>query len=276
MATTLTDQNISDTYLGLLHAQGAIFPASGQVLMYDGGGNATSISIGRTGKGVSVTGTLSASLLQSGGLSYPQADGSAGQYLGTDGAGALTFYSVGSGTLPNLDPDPSNIYRSISAISVDAKGRVTGVVTGAGSSDTTAQYRYVTPINLFYVTNSYSDTIDASQSNMPADATYAVLRIRYSYHWDQSDSGGYGYTKISVNGVDAVVCGTEPSGTWGMRGDDDEIGYTGVQEWYAKLDGSNNFTINVDSSGASSYPEFTMVVQVDLLGYTNFNTLTNP
>lgn len=53
---SLTNTNISDTYVGVIHAGGAPLSAAGRQLLYDGYGNASALSIGRIGTGASVTG----------------------------------------------------------------------------------------------------------------------------------------------------------------------------------------------------------------------------
>lgn len=64
MATTsLTNTNINDTYVGVLHAKGAPIPASGLEWVYDGFGNKSSLAIGRDGNGIAVSGTLSGNSL---------------------------------------------------------------------------------------------------------------------------------------------------------------------------------------------------------------------
>jgi len=55
----LTQTKISDTYAGVLHANGSSLPAVGQSIVYDGLGNTSAISIGRKGNGLSITGGLS-------------------------------------------------------------------------------------------------------------------------------------------------------------------------------------------------------------------------
>lgn len=57
-ATDLTNTNISETYRGILHFRGEQLPATGQVDVYDGIGNKTSIKIGRACNGVTVCGPL--------------------------------------------------------------------------------------------------------------------------------------------------------------------------------------------------------------------------
>ncbi len=61
--TTLTNTTISDTYVSLLHANGEILPATGQVVIYDGCGKESSIKIGRcsSSAGLTVCGPISAS-----------------------------------------------------------------------------------------------------------------------------------------------------------------------------------------------------------------------
>lgn len=60
MATTtaLTNTNISDTYVGILHAKGKELPSTGQQDIHDGAGNSTSLKIGRVGQGVTITGGI--------------------------------------------------------------------------------------------------------------------------------------------------------------------------------------------------------------------------
>ena len=61
--TTLTNATISETYVSLLHSNGEILPATGQVVIYDGCGNESSIKIGRCldNAGLTVCGPISAS-----------------------------------------------------------------------------------------------------------------------------------------------------------------------------------------------------------------------
>lgn len=60
MPADLTNQNISLTYKGLLHAQGNLLPSSGQVIIADGAGQYSSLSVGVTGQGITVTGDINA------------------------------------------------------------------------------------------------------------------------------------------------------------------------------------------------------------------------
>lgn len=53
---SLTNTNISDTYIGVIHAGGIPLAASGTQLLYDGYGSGSSLSIGRINNGVSITG----------------------------------------------------------------------------------------------------------------------------------------------------------------------------------------------------------------------------
>ena len=55
---SLTNTNISSTYVGVLHARGEAIPASGRADIYDGAGNKTALSVGRDGEGVEVSGDL--------------------------------------------------------------------------------------------------------------------------------------------------------------------------------------------------------------------------
>ena len=55
---SLTNTNVSDTYVGVLHAEGAPLPASGKADIYDGFGNKSALQVGRDGNGVEVSGDL--------------------------------------------------------------------------------------------------------------------------------------------------------------------------------------------------------------------------
>lgn len=57
-STSLTNTNISDTYVGVLHAEGRQLPSAGITSIYDGAGNATSIKLGRVDSGLGVTGNI--------------------------------------------------------------------------------------------------------------------------------------------------------------------------------------------------------------------------
>ncbi len=56
MPASLSNQNISNTYRGLLHAQGDALPATGNIVVTDGSGQSTSLSVGTAGQGIIVSG----------------------------------------------------------------------------------------------------------------------------------------------------------------------------------------------------------------------------
>ena len=56
-APNLLYKNISNTYQGLLHAQGETLPVAGQIKITDGAGVGSAMSLGREGAGVTVTGS---------------------------------------------------------------------------------------------------------------------------------------------------------------------------------------------------------------------------
>ena len=55
---SLTNTNVSETYVGVLHAEGAPLPASGKADIYDGFGNKSALKVGQAGKGIDVDGPL--------------------------------------------------------------------------------------------------------------------------------------------------------------------------------------------------------------------------
>jgi hypothetical protein len=72
MSTTiLTNYLVANTYGGVMHAQGEQVPGVGQVYLYDGLGNQTSIKVGRFSAGATINGLLSSGRMHSSGLKYP-------------------------------------------------------------------------------------------------------------------------------------------------------------------------------------------------------------
>lgn len=63
MPSSLTNVNISDTYIGVLHASGQQLPSTSRALIYDGYGNPSALSVGVSGNGVEVTGTSKFTML---------------------------------------------------------------------------------------------------------------------------------------------------------------------------------------------------------------------
>lgn len=72
MSTTiLTNYLVANTYGGVMHAKGEQVPGVGQVYLYDGLGNQTSIKVGRFSAGATINGLLSSGRMHSSGLKYP-------------------------------------------------------------------------------------------------------------------------------------------------------------------------------------------------------------
>jgi len=266
MATTLTDQNIADTYLGLLHAQGTEIPTSTQVLLYDGNGNASSLKLGRAGVGATVLGTLSAESIAVNGIAYPSVDGTAGNLFITDGAGNVSMGALSDDSLPTLVPSPASTYGSISSITVDEKGRVTALVEtagGGGGGTATSQSFYVTPINLLDVTNSTTTNVNVDQTNKPTDSTYAILRIDIR---SRDKRGGGSSAIVYINGILAGMSSTLGMNGGGYHGSDSHVGL-----WYAKIDGSDKISVDIQRNLLDDFQ-----CTIDLMGFANFNTLSNP
>ena len=58
---SLTNTNISETYVGVLHAKGEAIPTTGLQDVYDGFGNKSSLKIGQAGQGIEVDGPFNIS-----------------------------------------------------------------------------------------------------------------------------------------------------------------------------------------------------------------------
>lgn len=106
MPNALTNTNISATYKGVLHTNGITIPPSGQETVYDGVGAQSSLSLGRTNQGATVSGSLSATDVYAGQLRMPKADnGIQNQVVARTVAGVLELKSlseiIGGSTIAN-------------------------------------------------------------------------------------------------------------------------------------------------------------------------------
>ena len=126
--SSLTDKNVSDSYLGLLHSSGTPLPTSSVAAIYDGEGNKSALSLGRDGNGVDISGNLSTDSLNSGSLSYPNSPLSAGGVLIQQGNSIKISEKLPSDNIPLLTPSPAGTYSGIiTKIIVNPNGLVTSV-----------------------------------------------------------------------------------------------------------------------------------------------------
>lgn len=130
MATDLTNINISDSYKGLIHANGASLPApSIQQPLYDGSGQKSSLSIGVEGVGASISGPLSVSgQLSAGAFTYPASPVTDGYVLTQVNSTTLALTSV-SNILRTVPRVADGTYNNVQSITV-ANGLITAVLTG--------------------------------------------------------------------------------------------------------------------------------------------------
>lgn len=94
MPNALTNTNISATYQGVLHTNGITIPPTGQETVYDGVGVQSSLSVGRTNQGATVSGGLSATDVYAGQLRMPSVDGLQNQVVTRTGIGTLELKSL--------------------------------------------------------------------------------------------------------------------------------------------------------------------------------------
>lgn len=200
MPNALTNTNISATYKGVLHTNGTTIPPTGQEAVYDGVGVQSSLSVGRTNQGASVTGSLSATDLYAGQLRMPNTDGEVNQVVTRTTTGILELKSlselIGGSTITD------DVYTN-PKITV-----VGGVITNIVSRPTIDLLN--TPISLIstgrqsvnpYIWDSYTgaggpdlDIIPNTSINWTtlsgynADARYAVLNTKLFL---QSNGGDY-------------------------------------------------------------------------------------
>ena len=131
MATDLTNINISDSYKGLIHANGASLPApSIQQPLYDGSGQKSSISLGVAGVGASVSGPLSISgQLSAGAFTYPASPATNGYVLAQINSNTIALTSIADvlRSIPSVVPD--NTYYNVKSMTIK-NGLITAVLTG--------------------------------------------------------------------------------------------------------------------------------------------------
>lgn len=101
----LTNTNISDTYLGVLHSRGIPLPvatggsmSNGQEVIHDGYGNQSALALGQQNQGASITGNLSSNQTVTGNylvanqLTMPRIEtGNANDIVITNGSGTLSL-----------------------------------------------------------------------------------------------------------------------------------------------------------------------------------------
>jgi len=129
---SLTNTNISETYVGVLHAKGEALPASGQEDIYDGFGNKSALSLGRAGQGIDVDGALGSNF---------------------KAAIADTIYPVGSVIFSIDNTNPGDRFTGTTWLQVSKGKFIAGTGQGtdnssdthtvaAGDVDTTGEYKH--------------------------------------------------------------------------------------------------------------------------------------
>lgn len=277
MATnTLTDQNISDTYKGLLHASGVEITSNS--VIYDGNGNATSLSLGVSGQGATITGkvTIGSTLtngLTSNGIVYPAVDGIPGAIMVTNGAGTARFTStLPISSLQNLSPDPTGTYSNPSSVTVNSSGLVTSITSGTGT-DPFVEYIYTSPIVLHLTEQSntesgtvtITDTLNVNQINKPTGVTYAIIQVFQSS--DSTNNNNRTFGMVALN--DIVVSATGASGSTSIAGNVDTAPQSNITRVPALI---NAGTVSLSASFRNTSTRF---LQIQLIGYNNAITLSN-
>jgi hypothetical protein len=187
---TLTDQTVSSTYQGVLHANGEALPLTDVAAVYDGSGQASALSLGLSSQGASIAGGFSCSgQLTAGEIRYTTTDSVSGANfpLVSDGNATAVFGQMTSDALIDLSPSPAGAYGSIQYMAVNSKGLVTNVVGGPATSNAWATFdgkdvAFTYVINGFTVTcTSFGHSIKQGNiitiknaSNASLNGTYTV------------------------------------------------------------------------------------------------------
>lgn len=151
----LTNTNISDTYLGVLHARGVPLSATGQTKIHDGSGEVSALALGRQNNGASVTGLLSGNTIIKGNslvaneLTMPRIDtGGSNDIVVRSSAGTLSLSGFSNVFNAVYSSYPDGVY-------VNPKITVAnGLITNIESSPSVVLLP--TPISLFSYQNNPS------------------------------------------------------------------------------------------------------------------------
>jgi len=151
----LTNTNISDTYLGVLHARGVPLSATGQTKIHDGSGEVSALSLGRQNQGASITGLLSSNAIIKGNslvaneLAMPRIDtGGSNDIVVRSSAGTLSLSGFSNVFNAVYSSYPDGVY-------VNPKITVAnGLITNIESSPSVVLL--TTPISLFSYQNNPS------------------------------------------------------------------------------------------------------------------------
>ena len=137
---TLTDQTVSSTYQGVLHAGGEALPLAGIAAVYDGSGQGSALSLGLSGKGAAIAGGFSCSgQLTAGDIRFTTTDSVSGANfpLVSNGKKTAVFGQITQNALIDLSPSPAGRYSNIQYLAVNSKGLVTNVVAAPNSTPST-------------------------------------------------------------------------------------------------------------------------------------------
>lgn len=216
MPNALTNTNISDTYRGVLHANGTIIPTSGQEAVYDGTGVQSSLSVGRTNQGATVSGSLSATDVYAGQLRMPRVDGTENQVVARTSTGTLELRSlsqlaggttlangiyynpkitVSGGVITALESRPTiSLFDTQVEVFNWEVGNVTSIIGGVGAPAPLDFPITTTPINW----NSITSIIDGiTYSTLPDGVKYVIVSTDIS---TQSNGADYKLT-YKLDGV---------------------------------------------------------------------------
>lgn len=130
-ATNLTNENISETFYGVLHAGGTNISPIGRTQIYDGNGGQTALALGLVGQGAIIHGTsttVGPVIAHSVAISGAFSGGSIGVTGDITGNRVLTTQPIANSMLPNFGT-AGTVTGLVNSITTDSKGRVQSVTT---------------------------------------------------------------------------------------------------------------------------------------------------
>ena len=217
MPTNLTNSNISETYQGVLHANGEL-PPSGQAQIYDGVGNKSAITLGQEDGGITITGNLNVegsingnsitgNTINGGGFSKPQDI-------------VDLIYPVGSVyiSIDNVNPN-AKFPGSVTTWVRVAKGKfIAGVGTG---TDANGETKFIAEGD--NDNGEYDVTLDASQMpshnhylSTPGNGQHTGRISETTYLHDQASFADLNYQAPNNANFEYILHGTDRVASSGL------------------------------------------------------------
>ena len=240
---SLANQTISSTYDGLIKTSSDnAVPVSGVQALEDGSGNALALSVGRSGNGVSVSGTIESTGYFSVEGTSGNTGGASDRWIGGDGTLGTWFYNVPTGSSHLFGVNNSNI------LTLNGSG---ALISGNLAVDTNTLYVDAVSDGVGFGTTNLTVGIantDTGASVRSVGAIQASRSGNRSLYLNRNTTDGQ-IISINRDGSEVGAIGAAGSGL---------TFYTGITE-RMRIDSSGNIIYNLPSIGGTrdiQFPQF--------------------